>query len=84
MTDETHQWTNHAGGYLVCSHTGCSKKADPTITDHDCCGRCRIGRNCLQDAMNNYDGPGSFAHRYIETLLNPGVCSICSEPPEVH
>jgi hypothetical protein len=84
MTDETRKWTSHEGGYYVCSHSGCSKKANPTITDHDCCGRCSIGLNCLQDAMKTYDGPGSFAHHYIETLLNPGVCDICGEPPEVH
>lgn len=40
MTDQptTHKYTNHAGGYYVCSHTGCSKKAW-THDDHDCCGK---------------------------------------------
>ncbi|KOG41309.1 hypothetical protein ADK74_22640 [Streptomyces decoyicus] len=37
-------WTKHAGGYYVCRHKGCSKKANPTITAHDCCGRCWPGR----------------------------------------
>src|SRR5699024_215173 len=39
--------TNHAGGYTVCSHVGCSKKVNPTISSHDCCGRCSAGRSCL-------------------------------------
>lgn len=39
-------------------HIGCSKKVNPTITDHDCCGRCRQGRDCLTDAQRNYDGTG--------------------------
>ena len=65
MTDRTgRSWTNHAGGYFVCRHMGCSKKVNPTIPDHDCCGRCRRGRDCLRDAQRNYDGPGSFAHTY--------------------
>jgi hypothetical protein len=88
MTDPTYQpgrsWTNHAGGYFVCSHMGCSKKANSTVTDHDCCGRCRRGRDCLSDAINNYDGPGSFAHTYWEAILRPGVCATCDEPPEAH
>jgi hypothetical protein len=77
-------WTNHAGGYYVCSHTGCSKKVNPTITGHDCCGRCQRGRNCLSAAQRHYDGPGSFAHTYFEGLLFPGVCTVCGEPHEAH
>jgi hypothetical protein len=88
MADQTDQpdrwWTNHAGGYYVCSHMGCSKKANSTITDHDCCGRCSQGRDCLRAALDNYDGPGYFAHTYFETLLRPGVCDTCGEPPEAH
>jgi hypothetical protein len=37
MSETTHQWSS--AGYLVCSHSGCSKKADPRVTDHDCCGK---------------------------------------------
>ncbi len=86
MTDRTgRSWTNHAGGYFVCGHMGCSKKVNPTIADHDCCGRCRRGRDCLRDAQRNYDGPGSFAHTYWEPLIRPrGVCGTCGEPPEAH
>ena len=73
-------WTNHEGGYYVCSHMGCRKKVDSLhITDHDCCGRCQRGRDCLNTAMNNYDGPGPFAHVCYEVLLRPGVCEICKE-----
>jgi hypothetical protein len=78
----TRWWTNHAGGYYVCSH--CSKKVNPTITGHDCCGRCSRGRGCLRAAQRDYDGPGSFAHTYFEALLRPGVCTVCGEPPEAH
>ena len=85
MTDQPYRsWTNHAGGYFVCSHLGCSKKVDPAITDHDCCGRCRQGRDCSRDAQANYAGPGSFYHTYWEQLLRPGACATCGEPPEVH
>lgn len=77
-------WTNHAGGYYMCSHRGCKKKAYPTIFDHDCCGRCRPGRECLRAAQGDYDGPGGFAHTYYELLLRPGVCEVCGEPPEAH
>lgn len=81
----THMWTNHAGGYFVCSHSGCQKKANTlTITDHDCCGRCRRGRECIQVAMANYEGPGTFAHRYEDSIMNPGVCSTCGEPSSAH
>lgn len=81
---EHRHWTNHAGGYYVCRHQGCSKKADWTITAHDCCGRCGPGRNCLRAAQRDYDGPGRFAHRYFETWLRPGVCDVCGELPEAH
>jgi len=80
----TRMWTNHSGGYYVCSHVGCSKKADWQITDHDCCGRCSQGRTCRTQAAENYAGPGSFAHKYFETMLEPGVCKVCGEPPEAH
>lgn len=76
--------TNHAGGYYVCTHNGCSKKVNPTIFGHDCCGRCRLGRDCLSAAQRDYDGPGGFAHNYFETLLYPGVCDTCEEPAEAH
>jgi hypothetical protein len=85
MSEERHRlWTNHAGGYFVCSHMGCQKKADWTIPDHDCCGRCTQGRGCRRAAQENYPGPGSFAHRYFEVLLRPGVCDVCGELPEAH
>ncbi|AWN24935.1 hypothetical protein [Streptomyces sp. NEAU-S7GS2] len=81
---EHRHWTNHAGGYYVCRHKGCSKKANPTVTAHDCCGRCWPGRDCLRAAQRDYDGPGGFAHTYFEGLLRPGVCTVCGEPPEAH
>ena len=85
MADEsTRMWTNHAGGYVVCSHVGCQKKAASTISGHDCCGRCNEGRNCMRQALVDYDGPGSFPHGYFETVLEPGTCNVCGEPPESH
>ncbi|MDH6604446.1 hypothetical protein M2164_000081 [Streptomyces sp. SAI-208] len=78
------RWTNHAGGYFVCTHMGCAKKVNPTIFGHDCCGRCRLGRDCLGTAQRDYDGPGGFAHNCFETLLSPGVCATCEEPAEAH
>jgi len=42
---------NSSGPYIVCSHTPCQKKASTTITDHDCCGRCRTGRQHLTAAL---------------------------------
>jgi hypothetical protein len=35
-----------AYSYLGCNHRACSKKADPQITDHNCCGRCEVGYDC--------------------------------------
>ncbi|MEU5610503.1 hypothetical protein AB0H03_17510 [Streptomyces sparsogenes] len=75
-------WSSN--GYWTCSHSGCSKKVNPTITDHGCCGRCSPGRDCLSAAQRDYDGPGSFAHTYFEGLLRTGVCTVCGEPPEAH
>jgi hypothetical protein len=80
----TRRWTNHAGGYYLCDHGGCSKKVDPTIFDHDCCGRCRQGRDCSRAAQRDYDGPGTFAHNYFQGILSNGVCGDCGEPPEAH
>lgn len=80
--DRLRSWTNHAGGYYVCGHTGCSKKADPVIPGHDCCGRCYPGRKCLLVALNTYDGPGIFAHAYARTARRPDVCGVCGEPPK--
>jgi hypothetical protein len=80
----TRRWTNHAGGYFVCSHMGCAKKVDPTIFRHDCCGRCWPGRECQTAAQSDYDGPGGFAHNYFEVALRPGICEDCGEPPEAH
>ncbi|MFF9908867.1 hypothetical protein ACF1HU_36335 [Streptomyces olivaceus] len=80
----TRRWSNHAGGYYVCSHMGCSKKVTWTIPTHDCCGRCRHGRECLLTAQREYAGPGRFAHRFFDTWLNPGICDTCGEPPEAH
>lgn len=37
MSEETRQWSSN--GYFVCSHSGCSKKIDDSITDHDCCDK---------------------------------------------
>ena len=79
---ESRQWTNHAGGYWVCHH--CSKKANPHIPGHDCCGRCRLGREHLRAAQINYAGPGSFAHDYWEVWLRPGLCNACGEPRAAH
>ncbi|MDV5142880.1 hypothetical protein R1T08_00695 [Streptomyces sp. SBC-4] len=76
--------TNHAGGYCLCAHFGCSKKANPTVMDHECCGRCSPGRNCLNAAQLNYDGPGLVAHDYSEGFLEPGICTFCKEPSEAH
>ena len=70
--------------YLGCEHSGCSKKVNPSITDHDCCGRCSQGRAHLQDAANSYSGPGTFFHGYWETLLQPGACATCGEPRAAH
>jgi hypothetical protein len=39
MSEGTRQWSSN--GYHVCSHIGCSKKIDESITDHDCCGKPR-------------------------------------------
>lgn len=78
--------TNHIGGYVLCSHGPCTKKMRPSITGHDCCGRCRTSRSrdCSEVARRDYDGPGGFAHDYFEGLLFPGVCVTCGEPPEGH
>jgi hypothetical protein len=81
---ETRWFTNHAGGYYVCSHSGCQKKVKPAITNHDCCGRCWPGRKCMEAAQRDYDGPGYSWHTYCEALLYPGECAICGEPPEAH
>ena len=81
---ESRSWTNHAGGYYVCSHRGCAKKANPFIPGHDCCGRCIRGRVCLSESQVNYDGPGTFAHASFVVVLRPGVCDVCGEPPEAH
>lgn len=77
-------WTNHDGGYIVCSHVGCSRKASSTIVDHDCCGRCSAGSSCLVDAQGSYAGPGGFAHDYWETVLSPGECATCGESRAAH
>lgn len=85
-------YTNHAGGYYTCSHTGCKKKADSFITNHDCCGRCGMGRTCKQESMADYDGPGGFAHRASPPspaaiqigTATPGICTVCHEPLEDH
>lgn len=77
-------WTDHAGGYYVCSHGGCAKKVNRTISDHDCCGRCRPGRNCMIAAQANYAGPGLFAHAYTSTIKGRKLCDACGEAPEVH
>lgn len=91
-TGRTRWYTDHDGGYYVCSHSGCKKKADPFITDHDCCGRRERGRKCKQESMERYDGPGTFAHRAqpptdigIEIgTQTPGLCTICNEPLDAH
>ncbi|MBD0844775.1 hypothetical protein [Streptomyces sp. TRM68416] len=81
----TRMYTNHAGGYYRCSHKGCSKKINHIyMTDHDCCGRCWIGRDCMTVAASECDGPGGFPHTYRDALLFPGVCTICDERPEGH
>ena len=46
MTGRT-DGTWSSAGYYVCSHFGCKKKVNPAIADHDCCGRCRQGHDCL-------------------------------------
>ncbi|MFI0936864.1 hypothetical protein ACH4RG_34825 [Streptomyces sp. NPDC021019] len=77
------QW-NHHGLYYMCRHHACSKKVNWTIPGHDCCGRCTPGRNCLKEAQRDYAGPGTFAHKFWDTLMYPDVCATCGEPPEVH
>lgn len=63
----------------MCGHM-CSKKVNPTIVNHDCCGRCRLGRDCQSAAKRDYDDPGTFAHNYFEASLRPGVCGGAGEP----
>lgn len=70
--------------YVGCTHPGCHKKANSTVLDHDCCGRCHIGRQCLSRAINNYPGPGSFHHDYWETALQPGSFGTCGEDRSAH
>lgn len=72
--------------YARCSHGACIKKMRPSITGHDCCGRCETSRirDCSEAAARSYDGPGSFPHDYFEGLLLPGSCVTCGEPPEGH
>lgn len=65
--------------YHVCSHRGVQQEGRPDHHGPDCCGRCWPGRNCLRVAQRDYDGPGGFAHNYIEALPRPGVCG---EPPK--
>lgn len=78
-------FTNHGGGYTNCWHSGCAKKVNPMIhRNHDCCGRCQNGRDCSRASRLAYDGPGTSAHNYFATLLNPDVCNDCGEPPEAH
>lgn len=80
------RYTNASGGYAQCTHGPCSKKMDPRITIHDCCGRCRYSRyqDCWARARDAYTGPGSFAHNFHEALLYPGVCTVCEEPLKGH
>lgn len=78
----TASWSS--AGYRLCRHGACSKKADPIIIDHRCCGRCQPGRNCRSAASDAYDGPGTFAHDYHEGILDPGMCTVCGEPDEAH
>ncbi|MGC4966291.1 hypothetical protein ACLQ2H_09760 [Streptomyces globisporus] len=82
----TRRVTNHMGGYVLCSHEPCTKKIRPSITGHDCCGRCRTSsiRKCAEVAQRDYDGPGSFPHEYWESPLFPDACITCEEPPEGH
>lgn len=77
-------WANQSGGYMVCSHFGCTKKVDWQILNHDCCGRCSQGRTCRTKVADDYAGPGTFAHKYFETMFSPGLCDVCGEPPEEH
>ncbi|MFD7855178.1 hypothetical protein ACFV6B_12955 [Streptomyces microflavus] len=79
-----HVQLNNHGYYYMCRHYVCSKKVNWTIPGHDCCGRCTPGRNCLKEAQLNYAGPGTFAHKFWDTLMQPDVCVTCGEPPEVH
>ncbi|WP_331723428.1 hypothetical protein [Streptomyces atratus] len=78
--------TNASGGYYQCTHSPCSKKMDPRITIHDCCGRCQYSsyQDCWARSRSAYTGPGRFAHNYFETLLSPGVCADCGEPRKGH
>jgi hypothetical protein len=70
------------GSCEACDH--CPKKADPSITDHSCCGRCLQGREHLREAQSSYSGAGTFFHTYWEALLFPGVCATCGEPKDSH
>ncbi|MFD6802794.1 hypothetical protein [Streptomyces cyaneofuscatus] len=78
------RWSTNASGYWHCTHMGCTKKANPTILGHGCCGRCQPGRECLKVAQRDYDGPGGFAHNFFDTWLHPGVCNTCGEGSEAH
>jgi hypothetical protein len=72
----------NGASYVPCNH--CQKKANPAIPDHDCCGRCTSGRQHLRAAINSYEGPGGFYHRYWEALMKPGVCATCGLPRDAH
>ncbi|MGW7177872.1 hypothetical protein [Streptomyces xanthophaeus] len=78
------KWTNHAGGYYVCEHVGCAKKANWKIPGHDCCGRCRRGTECIAAAYRDYSGPGGSPHEFAPTLLYPDTCCICDEAEPGH
>jgi hypothetical protein len=49
--DRTGVWVRGNGNpytdYVMCNHRGCQKKANPEIADHSCCGRCRVGSECM-------------------------------------
>ncbi|MFD4795975.1 hypothetical protein [Streptomyces anulatus] len=79
-----HVQLNNHGLYYMCRHYACSKKVNWTIPGHDCCGRCTPGRNCLKEAQRDYAGPGTFAHKFWDTFMQPGICVTCGELPEVH
>lgn len=66
MSETTHQWSS--AGYLACAHSGRSKKADPRITDHDCCGK---SKHNTTHAYWEWDGRKHAPQRISWCTLHP-------------
>ena len=69
-------------GYWQCSHVGCKKKANPTITEHHCCGRCTP--DCLRTAQGFETtaqiAGGGTSPRYGRVVREPGGGAAHVEP----